>query len=145
MEVSKLILNYTEVLIWPALVMFALISFRKPIASLLETVAELSVGGEKGFNLKMRAVKNAAASAHSGSDSSKGEVDLSELIFSLPDSDFIFLNSLAKLPQKTTYIPTTGQEYRHLQSLADYGVFSKKSMSEFELTEIGKRVVENVK
>lgn len=145
MEVAKLALDYIKVLIWPALILFALVSFRKPIASLLGMVGELSVGGEKGFKLKMQAIQKAVSAKSSTSDNIQTGVDLSEVILSLPDDDFIFLDSLAEKPQRNTYVPTTGKEYRHLQSLADYGVFSKKSLSEFELTEIGKQILDNVR
>lgn len=145
MEVARLILNYIEVLVWPAVLLFALVSFRKPIVSLLGTVGELSVGGDKGFKLKMQAIQKAASATHPESENSQSGLDLSEIIFSLPDNDFIFLDSLAEHPRRKTYVPTTGQEYRHLQSLADYGVFNRKSLSEFELTEIGKQILENVK
>lgn len=145
MEVARLILNYIEVLIWPTVLLFALVSFKKPIVSLLGTVGELSVGGDKGFKLKMQAIQKAAGATNSESEDSQRGVDLSEIILSLPDNDFIFLDSLAEHPQKNTYFPTTGQEYRHFQSLADYGVFNRKSLSEFELTEIGKQILENVK
>lgn len=93
----------------------------------------------------MQAIQKAASAIHPESENSQSGVDLSEIIFSLPDNDFIFLDSLAEHPRRKTYVPTTGQEYRHLQSLADYGVFNRKSLSEFELTEIGKQILENVK
>lgn len=145
MEVAELVLNYIKVVIWPAFLLFALISFRKPIVSLLGTVGELSVGGDKGFKLKMQAIQKAASADYSESESSQSGVNLSEIMLSLPDNDFIFLGSLADHPQRKTYVPTTRQEYRHFQSLTDYGVFSRKSLSEFELTEIGKNILESVK
>lgn len=145
MEVAKLALDYIEVLIWPSLMLFALVSFRRPIASLLGAVGELSVGGEKGFKLKMQAIQKAASANISHGEITQDGVDLPGVILSLPDSDFIFLDSLSQKPRRKTYVPTTGREYRHLQSLADYGIFSRRSLSEFELTEIGKQILESVK
>lgn len=98
-----------------------------------------------GFKLKMQTIQKAASANASDTENSQNGVKLSEIIFSLPDDDFIFLDSLAAPPRRKTYVPATRQEYRHFQSLTKYGIFNQKSMSEFELTDIGKKIIENVK
>lgn len=45
MEAAKLALDFIKVLIWPALILLVIIAFKRPIASLLGTVGEFSVGG----------------------------------------------------------------------------------------------------
>lgn len=147
MEIANLVLEYIKVLAWPLLLLFVLIYFRSSILSLLEKLAELSVGGENGFNLKLRAaVQVQIAESENTSKSDQCEQPKqSSLILSLPDVDFLYLDSLAKIPIKSIYFPSSSDDIQKLNSLAEYGVMKRKSMSEFELTEIGEKLLVSLK
>ncbi len=141
MEIANLVLEYIKVLAWPLLILFVVVYFKSSIAFLLEKMAELNVGGENGFNLKLRAAGKIAERESILIDDQIEIPKQSNLILSLPDEDFLYLNSLAKKSIKPIYFPNSSEELGKLSSLAEYGVMKRKSMSEFELTEIGKNLL----
>ncbi|WP_421319668.1 hypothetical protein [Aeromonas veronii] len=144
MEIPTLVLEYIKTLIWPLLILFALVYFKGTIESLLEKLVEINVGGEKGFALKLRAAQKIAHDLSSIEAATPLVPEESNIILSLPDEAFLYLSSLAKKPVKSTYYPASGGELRSLHALADYGVMKQKSMSEFELTEIGRTLVSSL-
>ena len=144
MEIANLVLKYVEALKWPIIIAFSLVYFRPAIDSLLEKLVELNVGGEKGFKLRMQAAQKIAEKAASDAHENIETHKESSLVLSLPDESFIYLNSLAKKPIKDKYFPASAKELKNLCSLSDYGVMRQKSISEFELTEIGKSLASDL-
>ncbi|QNI03309.1 hypothetical protein HXW73_10405 [Halomonas sp. SH5A2] len=144
MGIATIVLGYLEVLIWPLLILFALVYFKSTIVSLLEKLAEINIGGEKGFALKLKAARKIADEQNATEVEDPVVPDESNIILSLPDEAFLYLSSLAKKPVKSTYFPASGEELRSLHALSDYGVMKQRSMSEFQLTEIGKTLVSSL-
>ena len=137
MEIANLILEFLKVLVWPLLILFIIVFFKSEIVSLLEKMIEINVGGENGFNLKLRTAQRIAEKESTNAISHSRLSKQSSLILSLPDESFLYLNSLVHKSIKSTYYPSSGKELRALNSLAEHGIMKQKSMSEFELTEIG--------
>jgi hypothetical protein len=141
MGIATLVLEYIDALKWPLLILFVLVYFKSTIASLLEKLVEIKVGGDKGFALKLRAAQKIAHERSSTEGEAPTVPEESNIILSLPDDAFLYLSSLARKPVKSTYFPSSGEELRNLHSLSDYAVMKQKNMSEFELTEIGRTLV----
>jgi hypothetical protein len=145
MEIANLVLQYLEALKWPLLIVFVVILFKQTIVSLLEKLAEVSFGGKNGFNMKLQAVKKVAEQNEKNKQGNTQTFNDSNLLLSLPDNTFIYLSSMANKPLKETYFPNSGDEFRHLVALADYGVMKQRSMEEFELTELGNKLIGAIK
>lgn len=144
MVIATLVLEYIEALKWPLVILFGLIYFKGTIESLLEKLVEVNVGGEKGFALKLRAAQKIADERNLTETATPVVPEESNIVLSLPDDAFLYLSSIARKPVKSTYFPASGEEFRNLHSLSDYGVMKQRSMSEFELTEIGRTLVSSL-
>ena len=141
MEIFELLLKYIHELKWPLVIIFIVIYYKGSIVSLLGKLAEVNIGGDKGFNLKLRAAKKIAEEKAVQGESSSAMPQESNMILSMPDEEFLYLNSISKKPIKNTYFPASNSELRYMHELCESGIMRQKSMSEFELTDIGKTLV----
>lgn len=144
MEVANIILEFTKVLVWPLIVIFGLIFYRNSILSLLEKISEISFGGEKGFNLKVKTLAKITEFDKASNASSEISEATSSLILSLPDEAFVYLHSLAKKPLKPKYFPNTHKELIILNSLTDYKIMNQNTLTEFELTKLGRELLSSL-
>ncbi|EMA2439029.1 hypothetical protein AAFZ98_004649 [Vibrio parahaemolyticus] len=145
MEIANLVLKYIEALKWPFLIVFVLLLFRRTIVTLLEKLAEVSFGGENGFNMKLQAAKKVAEQSDKSTNKSAQTFSDSNLLLSLPDNTFVYLSSIANKALKDVYFPNSGDEFRHLVVLADFGIMKQRSMEQFEFTEVGRQLVNAIK
>ncbi len=140
----EVFLEFARIAVWPAVTVYALLTFKSSIISALEKVVELNLGGEKGLRLKLNAVQKAIGQESEGGGNEAEKKILRNVILSLPDDDFMFLDELSKRPIESRYVPRKGSELRHLYSLADHGIFKQHGIGEFSLTEIGRHVIESI-
>jgi hypothetical protein len=141
MEITEIILEYLKVLLWPMFAVFFVLTFKSSITDLIKKISELQFGGDKGLRLKLETVGKMLEKVSPAASTSNVPPGF---LFSLPDDDFLFLDKIANDKIKEVYLPSNGKDYKAFVSLSEYGVFEKKSMSEFKPTKIGVELLEQI-
>lgn len=139
MDWKLFFVEIVQVLIWPTLLLIALLLFKEQVRELLGSISKLTVGNASAEFGKMMLAKeilpqNKTQKKENGCSSNMSK----EEIFNIPDEDYEFM---MKIAANKNFMPTDKREIFKYNSLVNHGYFTKEDNDEYKPTGKGSEII----